>query len=103
MGLPKEDIQNCTNFSETLSKALQNQVINKNTPWHGGEKRKKFIPKALTETDKVLIRIDVKNPSLSARYNGPYTVLERNDKSFILQLEDKIDSVSIDRLVPFYN
>ena len=27
---------------------------------------------------------------------GAYTVLERNDKSFILQLDEKTDSVSID-------
>ena len=54
-------------------------------------------------TEKVLVRMDAKNPSLAARYNGPYTVLERNDKSFILQLEERTDSVSIDRLVPFYS
>ena len=69
----------------------------------GGKKRKDFIPKALMRTEKVLVRMDAKNPSLAARYNGPYTVLERNDKSFILQLEERTDSVSIDRLVPFYN
>ena len=55
------------------------------------------------KTDKVLVRIDAKNSGLSARYNGPYSVLERNDKSFILQLEDKTDSVTIDRLVPFHS
>ena len=55
------------------------------------------------KTDKALVRMDAKNPSLAARYNGPYSVLERNDKSFILQLEEKTDSVSIDRLVPFYS
>ena len=103
MVLPKEDIQNCSNFTEMLSKALQNQVINNNTPWHGGEKRKQFIPDALMRTEKVLVRMDAKNPSLAARYNGPYSVLERNDKSFILQPEEKTDSISIDRLVPFYS
>ena len=103
MVLPKQDIQDCSNFSESLSKALQNQSINKNTPWHGGKKRKHFIPDALMKTEKVLVRMDAKNPSLAARYNGPYTVLERSDKSFTLQLGEKTYSVSIDRLVPFYN
>ena len=75
----------------------------KKTTCHGGAKRKHFIPDALMKTEKVLVRMDAKNPSLAARYNGSYTVLERNSKSFILQLEEKTDSVSIDRLVPFYN
>ena len=101
--LPKEDIQNCSNFTQNLSRAIQNQIFNKDTPWHGGKKKKHFIPDALMRTEKVLVRIDAKNPSFAARYNGPYTVLERNDKSFILQLEERTDSVSIDRLVPFYN
>ena len=103
MVLPKQDIQNCSNFSENLSKALQNQIINKNTPWHGGKKRKHFIPDALMKTEKVLVRMDAKNPSLAARYNGPYTVLERNDNSFIIQLGGKTDPVSIAGLVPFYS
>ena len=41
-------------------------------------------------------------PSLAPKYTGPYRVLRRWRKCFRLQLDNKSDSVSIDRLRPFY-
>jgi hypothetical protein len=35
-------------------------------------------------------------------YEGPYDVLKRNKKYFLLQFPDKKDTVSIDRLKPAY-
>ena len=42
-------------------------------------------------------------PSLSQLYRGPYRVLKRSDKLFVLQIGDKKDSVSVDRLRPFFS
>jgi len=39
---------------------------------------------------------------LQSPYDGPYKVLNRNDKHFALQLQDRIDTVSLDRLEPAY-
>ena len=70
MVLPKEDIQNCSNFSESLSKAIQNQTINKNTPWKGGKKKRKYlVPDALKRTEKVLVRMDAIIYSTARRKN----------------------------------
>ena len=46
----------------------------------------------------VFVRDDASKPPLSPLYRGPYKVLERFDKFFLLQIGDKTDSVSVDRL-----
>ena len=50
----------------------------------------------------VLVRKDENHiPSLSPKYNGPYKVLQRQEKAYVLDLENKVDTVSVDRLIPF--
>lgn len=61
-----------------------------------------YIPKDLNSCSKVWLRVDRVKKSLEAPYSGPYQVLERNPKFFILQLPHGRQSVSIDRLKPAY-
>ncbi|GFX07008.1 transposon Tf2-11 polyprotein [Trichonephila clavipes] len=48
------------------------------------------------------IRSDKVNPPLTPPYTGPHLVISRNDKNFIIDLNGKQSTVSIDRIKPAY-
>ena len=99
--LPKDDITSYQQYSQQLA-TVMNQLEFTTVPWHGGEKKPTYVPKTLMDCEYVLIRVDKVQPSLCPRYTGPHRVLERGSKDFMIQLEDRADRVSIDRLKPFY-
>ena len=51
----------------------------------------------------MFVRDDMSKPPLSPLYRGPYFVLQRSEEFFILQIRDKLDSVSVDRLKPVFS
>ena len=59
-----------------------------------------YIPTDLQKCSKVWLRTDRIRKSLEAPYTGPYEVVERSNKYFILKLPQGNSSVSIDRLKP---
>lgn len=62
---------------------------------------KSYIPKDLKSCEFVWLRTDRVRKPLEAPYTGPYKVLQRNDKHFVIELLNKSHStVSIDRLKP---
>lgn len=56
----------------------------------------------LKDCSHVFLRTDRNKTSLVSPYEGPYKVLERSEKVFKIQLDDRAISVSIDRLKPAY-
>ena len=72
------------------------------TPATRHDARSMHIPRALQQAEYVYVRQDAARPALTPPYNGPYKVLERKDKTFIIEQGDKHDTVSIDRLKPAY-
>ena len=48
----------------------------------------------------MFIREDSSKPPLSPLYRGPYKVLSRTPKYFVVQIGSKHDTVSVDRLKP---
>ena len=58
--------------------------------------------KDLATCTHVFVRVDAVKKSLQPPYNGPYRVLERKDKVFLLDIKGKRDTVSIDRLKVAY-
>ena len=58
------------------------------------------LPRALLEAEFVFVRDDASKPPLSLLYRGPYRVLKRSETFFFLQIGEKADSVSVDRLKP---
>ena len=52
------------------------------------------------DAEFVFVRDDASKPPLSSLYRGPFQVLSRSEKLFVLQIGDKSDSVSADRLKP---
>ena len=60
------------------------------------------MPHDLRTVKCVLVRADKVQSSLVPMYTGPFRVLRRWKKCFRLQLESREDTVSVDRLRPFY-
>ena len=60
-----------------------------------------FVPKDLRTCDEVWRRVDRVRRPLEAPYEGPFRVVTRNEKTFVLELENgKLSVVNIDRLKP---
>ena len=69
-------------------------------PLAHGQARPSYTPPALRTAKFVLVRHDAHRSPLAAPYDGPFRVLERHDKHYVLDLNGQRDSVSIDRLKP---
>jgi cleavage and polyadenylation specificity factor subunit 1 len=67
-------------------------------PFNVKRKEHIFIHPDLKTAERVFIRIDRVKKPLETPYEGPYRVLKRCKKYFVLDLNGKEDSVSIDRL-----
>nr|CUU97957.1 hypothetical transcript [Hymenolepis microstoma] len=61
-----------------------------------------YIHKDLSTSPFVFVRVDTVKKPLQPPYDGPYKVLQRKSKYFILDRNGTKDSVSIDRLKPAY-
>ena len=61
-----------------------------------------YVPADLSSCEYVFIRKDAHKPPLSKPYRGPFRVLARTDKSYRVQLDNREDWISIDRLKPAY-
>lgn len=61
-----------------------------------------FIPSDLDKCSKVYVRVDRVKKPLEAPYEGPYEVIKKYKKFFKLKLQNKTDTVSIDRLKPAF-
>jgi transposase InsO family protein len=59
------------------------------------------LPAQLQRAEYVYIRRGGTLPPLACKYEGPYKVLQRAEKYFIVQIGGKQDSVSVDRLKPY--
>ena len=70
--------------------------------WHGEESRRLFVHTELPTATHVLVRVDAHKSPLQAPYKGPFKVLERHVKYFKLDLGNREDTVSIDRLKPAF-
>ncbi|GBM93464.1 hypothetical protein AVEN_215350-1 [Araneus ventricosus] len=59
-----------------------------------------FVYRDLSVCSHVFLRVDAVQPSLSQPYTGPYKVLSRTNKNFIILKDIKKVTVTIDRLKP---
>ena len=57
-----------------------------------------YLEKALRTFTHVFVRDDGSATSLQPAYTGPFPVLDKEGKYFILDLGDRINSISVDRL-----
>ncbi|XP_059083346.1 uncharacterized protein K02A2.6-like [Tigriopus californicus] len=68
------------------------------TVCHGN--RGSYMPSTLQCCSQVWIRVDRLRPALSYPYEGPYTVLQRGLKTFVVDVKGVQKTVSVDRLKP---
>ena len=61
-----------------------------------------FLPKDLSRCSRVFVRHGAVKKPLQSPYDGPYEVLKRHDKFFVLDIKGRRETVTIDRLKPAY-
>jgi hypothetical protein len=59
-----------------------------------------FIPSSLMSSEFVFLRMDGVRKPLDPPYTGPFRVIKRSDKTFVIARNGKQETVSIDRLKP---
>ena len=64
--------------------------------WHS--QPRVYVDPLLQSAEYCFVRNDGKKGSFELPYKGPYKVLSRNEKFFTLDIRDKVDNISIDRL-----
>lgn len=64
--------------------------------------QKPFVHKNLLGSDFVFLRVEGKRSTLAPRYEGPFKVIRKFQKNFIILKSNKQCSVSIDRLKPAF-
>ena len=64
--------------------------------------RSTYVPADLPISTHVFMRIDKVKPPLTPPYTGPFKVLERKQKAYLIEIGNTKDWVSIDRLKPAY-
>ena len=66
--------------------------------WHGTKAI--ALTKGLEEAEYVFVRRDAAHSPLQTPYTGPYKVLQKQGKYFVIQCGEREESVSVDRLKP---
>ncbi|GFS93192.1 transposon Ty3-G Gag-Pol polyprotein [Trichonephila clavipes] len=61
-----------------------------------------YINPSLKTCSYIFLRSDKVTPPLTSPYTGPHLVISSNDKNFIIDLNGKQSTVSIDRIKPAY-
>ncbi|KAK2577565.1 hypothetical protein KPH14_012711, partial [Odynerus spinipes] len=61
-----------------------------------------FVFKELQNATHVYVRRDMRKASLQQPYDGPFKVLERHKRHFVVRMANRDVQVSIDRLKPVY-
>ena len=92
-------IQASEEFLPQLWRTMQ-KVQPTPTAHHGGIVP--HVPAALQTSKFIFVRKDGHKTPLQCPYEGPFQVLDCSDKFFTLQMNGKIDTVSIDHLQPAF-
>lgn len=64
--------------------------------------KKTYIAKQLSDCTHVFLHDDMVRPPLTPAYKGPFKVLKRNNKTFVIEQNTRPVHVSIDRLKPAF-
>jgi len=86
-------------FIQRINQAVSN--FSNSVPRHRSVQPR--VPPALKTCKFVFIREDACKPPLSPLYRGPFLVLERASKFFKVQIGERSETVSINRLKPVFS
>ena len=70
--------------------------------FHSLQRGRSDVPLALRASSSVFVRVDAVRRPLTPPYVGPYEVLQKNGKTFVLMRGGKPWTVSVDRLKPCF-
>ena len=99
--LPHEprDLRVSSEFLQQLRDKMRT-VLPPAHEFHGS--RSAYTPASLASTGYVYVRHDAHRTPLQRPYDGPFKILEVHDKYYVLEMNGRHDSVSIDRLKTAY-
>ena len=66
--------------------------------WHGNDRPRQL--QDLATCGFVHVKVSRVHPTLDAQYEGPFRVLHRGPKTFVIDRDGEEDTVSVDRLIP---
>lgn len=96
---PTSDEDGAADFVKTLREQFEGLRPVDGTR-HG--ERRPFVYKDLATAEQVFVRHDGPRTMLQAPYEGPYAVVSRSDKVFVVRMHGKDKTISIDRIKPAY-
>ena len=79
-----------------LMRDIAGRLVPAPDSWHGS--RTAASTRGLPEAEYVFVRRDAAHGPLQTPYTGPYRVLQREEKFYVIQCGERKESVSIDRL-----
>lgn len=94
-----DEVPDPTDFVYQLRQRLK-QIRPTPASQHGSKQI--FVFKELDSSTHVFVRHDAPKGSLQPCYDGPFEVVERKNKYFVISIRGKEVAVSIDRLKPAY-
>ncbi|KAI0208299.1 hypothetical protein LSAT2_007008, partial [Lamellibrachia satsuma] len=97
--LPAGHVDDPAAFLPRLRTAMRD--LRPTIPEHHGLHRT-AVPTALTSATHVFVRNDAHRTPLQRPYDGPFLILQRNEKFFVLDYNGRHETVSIDRLKPAF-
>ena len=101
LSLPGEFLEHSELTPEGFLRKIEQAVLGfSGPPRHHMIPQPLPLPRALMDAEFVFVRDDASKPTLSLLYRGPYRALRHSEKFFVIQISDKSDSVSVDRLKP---
>jgi len=93
-----EKISNYEDFVKTLRDKMNSL---KPTPPRKTQKKVQILPD-LKDCDYVFVRVDKVRVGLEPPYEGPYKVVRKFRKNYLLDVKGKNKSISLDRLKPAF-
>ena len=87
-------------YADRLKEAMQSVQYQ---PTHMKSQQSTFVHKELLNCTHVFVRWDAWRPLLQPTHDGPFRVIDRKERYFVVALNDsRQDTISIDRLKPAY-
>lgn len=93
------DSSDVSTFIERLRQHFANV---RSVPTRTKTNEKIYLPKTLEDCTHIFIRVDKVKKGLEAPYEGPYPVVRKHRKSFIVNRNGKHVPVSVDRIKPAF-
>ena len=89
-----------TVYDPTAYVSQLKSVMQRLKPVRPHPQRKVYISKALATCTHMFVRHDAIRKPFQSQYDGPYKVLQRKEKYFVVDVMGKQDTISLDHLKP---